>query len=550
MDTRLNKLIHALLVVLIILSVITANGFAASTTDSIKKEVKKIPEASETIKKDTTKQIRGKDVVKNLPVLSITSFKKKIDVAPGTVVLSRNPGAPPPTSARINFGDEITLSWVIVFKNVTTVRTQISGIGTVSPGTLATASDGTTYYSGEVTIRPSANTTYRLTATARPTSGNVRGTPRTNKSFSVTLLKPEFEILQPSVNDDTLEVEFSVRNTGDGDFRPTPIIVNYEIFGFGGRSNFSVTRGTFTTPRTGINKGQRFTLGSIPLGSFRDQLFAYQAMSIRVRVGANYILPLQEASEMFRHNWEESTITLNQGILDLLAPVTTCEVRLNNYNSSNPRIPRANDAYVHLNMMDMGGEPARFSVPAQRYRVRVTGRVTGHDYVDELVLFLINEIQGSGLSTGLLSIRNGKLGIHLEFPNSGSSEIKLGTVNDRSFDDGEVPDINIGRFTVDAWLTPSIHNNRVSYSSIQVDVPSVSASLTGRFDGLNPIIRRYLSDYVTNEIRNQLNSILGRSDIKTAIENGLADALGFGSRTINQIVSVRGSGNSITITYR
>lgn len=529
-----------------------AEGFGASAPDSAKTEVKKIPSASKSIKKDTTTQMRARDVVKNLPMVNVTRFKKKPDAAAGTMAAARRPGASEPTSASINYGDEITLAWTIEYRNVSDVRANISGVGNVNLGSSRTASDGTTYYTGEVTVRPNRDTTYRLTATARQNSANVSGSPRSTESFTVNLLKPELDILQPSVNDETFDVELSVRNSGDGDFRPTPIQVDYEVFGSLGSRNTSITTGSFSTPRAGIEKGRHITLGTISLESFRSQLYSYDAMSIRVRVGAYYVLPLEERNEMFRFPWEEHTITYSQDILDILAPATTCEVRLNNYNPANPRIPLANDSFVHLNMMGMGGEPSRFSIPSQRYRVRVTGRLTGHDYVDELVLFLINNISasGGGEGPGLLSIRNGKLGLHLEFPNSGNSEVKLGTLNDRTFDDGEVPDINIGRFNVDAWLTLAIQDNRLTYNRIEVEVPAISASLTGRFDGLNPIIRDYLSDYVTDAIRGQLNSILGRNDIKTAVENALASAINFGGRTINYLVSVRGSGSSIIITYR
>ncbi len=550
MNTRRNKTLYLLLSTFFLSLVIAADGFAASA-DAVKQEAIKKPSTSSTIKKDTTTMMRSRGMAEILPALAITSFKKRSDIAPGTMMMRVNPTGSTPTSAHIDYGDEITLAWTITFRNVTSVQARISGIGAVGLGPVHTASNGVTYYTGQVTVRPRNSTAYQLTATARPTSGNVRGTPQATKTFRVILRKPILDLVEPVVNDDTLAVQLSVRNSGRGDFRPTPIQVNYEVYGIDrGRPSPTIASGSYATARLGIEHGQTASLGSIDLASYRDQLFSHEAMGIHLRIGASYVLPLREETARFRHPWEDHTITINQGVLDLLAPVTTAEVRLNNYNPSNPRIPLANDSYVQFNMMGMGGEPARFSIPAQRYRVQVRGRVTGHLYVDELVLFLINRIEATGASTGLLSIRDGKLGIHLNFPNAGNSEIKLGTLNDHTFDDGEVPDLNIGGFAVSAWLTPSIRDNHISYSAIEVEVPPVSASLTGRFEGLNPIIRGYLSDYVTNAIRSQLNSVLGSSNIKTAIENGLASAVNMGSRHINRLVSVRGSGNSIIITYR
>jgi hypothetical protein len=546
-------MVWALFVAAAMLLASVGSGFAAQKKDVTGKQIKAPPSATESVQKSPTvkptMQMTAGSALDHRPRVTINSFKKKVEADPTMAMMTGPAGYTPPTSAEIDLGEEITLSWSISLHNTESLRTSISGVGNVNPGTARTASDGTPYYVGEKTLRPARTTTYTLTATARPTASNVSGTPTATKSFTVEVRKPVLDIVQPSVNANTLNVGLSVRNTGNADFRPTPLNVNYDVMGFGGRSNFSITNGSFTTARMGINQGQEVSLGSIDLSGFRDQLFAYQAMSIRVSVGANYVQPLEEASEMFRHNWDEHTITLNQGILDLLAPATSCEVRLNNYNAANPRIPRANDSYVHLTMMGMGGDPVPFSIPAERYRVRLTGRVTGHDYIDVVVLFLINEITSSNTGAGLLSIRDGKLGLHLEFPNAGGSEIKLGTLEDRNFDDGEVPDINLGAFSVDVRLTPCIRNNRISYSSIEVDVPAVSASLSGRFDGLNPLIRDYLSDYVTNEIRSQLNSMLGSPMVKTAIEEGLASALGMAG-TMNYLVSVRGSGNSITVTYR
>jgi len=554
MDTKRNMPVYFVLSAFFLFMVVVSDVFAASA-DAVKDEAIRKPSTPNTTRsipeRDTTTRMRTQGVAGMLPSLVITSFKKKVEVAPGTMAMRVNPNAPAPTSAQINYGDEITLAWTITFRNVTAVQARINGIGPVNLGTPRTASNGTTYYTGQVTVRPRNSTAYQLIATARPTSSNVRGTPQANKTFRVILREPAFNILQPEVDDGTLQVQLSVRNSGLGDFRPTPIQVSYEVYGnVGGRNAASIASGSFTTDRIGIEHGHRASLGSIDLSSFRDRLYSYPAMSIRLRVGASYVLPLRETSESFRHTWEAHTITINQGALDLLAPVTTCDVRLNNYNPSNPRIPLANDSYVQFNMMGMGGDPVRFSIPRQVYAVRVTGRLTGHAYVDEQVLVLINQIEASGASTGLLSIRNGKLGIHLNFPNSGNSEIKLGTLADRHFDDGEVPDLNIGSFTVDAWLTPTLRDNHISYSNIDVEVPTVSASLHGRFDGLNPLIRRYLSDYVTSAIRSQLNSIFSSDTVKTAIENGLANAVNLGSRQINRLVSVRGSGDSIIITYR
>lgn len=556
MNAKQKKQINVLLSVFIVLFIFTAGAFGASAPDSAKTKEKKFQgpsktTTSKTIKKDTTKQMRARDVLKDLPMVKITRFKKKVTSTPGTIMAARRAGSSAPTSASINYGEEITLTWIIEYRNVTNVRASITGLGNVNLGTQRTASDGTTYYTGEVTVRPDRSMRYRLTATARQKVKNVTGSPRSTKLFTVNLLKPEFDILQPSFNKENFEVAFSLRNSGEGDFRATPIQVDYEVYGSSGSRNTSITTGSFTTPRTEIESGRQVALGSISLESHRSQLYSYEAVSIRVRVGANYVLPLAEETETFRFPWEEYTAAFSQDFLDILAPVTTCDVRLNNYNSSNPRIPLANDSFVHLNMMGLGGEPSSFTIPAQRYRVRVTGKVTGHDYVDELVLFLINNIEasGGGDGPGLLSIQNGKLGLHLEFPNSGSHEIKLGTLNDRTFDDGEVPDINLGRFNVDAWLTLAIQDNRLTYSRIEIHVPTVSASLSGRFDGLNPLIRDYLSDYVTGAIQDQLNSILDSGNIKSAIENGLASALNL-TRTINYLVSVRGSGSSITITYR
>lgn len=486
-------------------------------------------------------------ILENLPKLQILSFKKKVEADPGTMMATR-PGYTEPTSAAIDLGDEITLSWAIEGCKVQSVTASLSGTGSVSPGTQTTTSEECLHFRGEKSLRPQRTETYTLTVNAQPESNNVTIHPQT-KTFQVEVRRPAFTILQPEVNQNELSVAFSVRNSGDGDFRNTPINVSYEVYGFGGRSNFSITTGSFRTSRMTIPRGNRADLGSISLAEFRDQLLYYDAISIRVVVGANYVQPLEEASEMFRHNWTNRTFTLNETMLSILDSISECEVRLNNYQAAGSGWPEVrNDSFIRF-AVGGTGSPIPFDLRAQSFTVRVTGKVSGHDYIEERVGMFINAITSfTPASEQLFEIRNGKLGIHLEFPNAGANEIKLGTRNGSNFDDGEVPDINIGAFPVDIWLTPCPSGNKISYNRIEVVVPTISASLTGRFEGLNPLIRDYLSGYVTDEVRRQLNSVLGAASIKRAIEDGIAGALA-GVR-INHLVSVTGAGDSITVVYR
>jgi hypothetical protein len=248
-------------------------------------------------------------------------------------------------------------------------------------------------------------------------------------------------------------------------------------------------------------------------------------------------------------------------MLSGLSTLSSCEVRLNNLLRRDGRVAAewpvaVGDCLISLfipGMREPFSQP--FTIPANVYTVRVTGSLSGHEYLEERVTFFIDGITAQVRDRpDLLYIRDGKLGFHLEFPNTGRSEIKLGTVNAHHvFLDDEIGDIDIGSFTVDALLTPTIRDERISYSSIEVIVPTINASIVGRFDSLNSILRDYLRDFVTGQVRSQLSSILGSAAIKTAVENGLTGAmtsLPGGGGAFTHLVSLRGSGNTITVTYR
>jgi hypothetical protein len=478
------------------------------------------------------------------PHLVIKYFRKAVD--PGRMALPGIGAAP--ESADIELGDRITLCWNIeTGGGEGSPTTELSGVGPVSPGTRSAAPDGTVNYRGEITLSPTTTTRYTLSAR--------RGALGTTRTYTVQVLRPAFDVLQPEINQSTLEAAFYVQNTGEAAFRAAPLNVEYEVLGFGGRSTFPITSGTFTTAPTAINRGQRVRLGAVTLEAHRARLLYYDSAYLFVRVRAAGTQPVESRREQFTHPWTNHTFTLNQETLNLVCMGSCCEVRLNNYLASGGHHPYArNDSFISMDIMDTHFDQ-RFNLRAETYTVRVTGRVSGHDYVNERVMFFINEITAlSRGRTDLFYIRDGKFGMHLDFPNSGHSEIKIGTVNDAGFQDGEIGDINIGSFTVDALLTPSINSadERISYSSIEVIVPEISASLVGRYDGLNPFIRDYLRDYVTGEVRRQLSSILEGGGIKRAIEQGVTGAMRSlpGGGTFSHLVRIEGSGNTITVTYR
>ncbi|WP_228857277.1 hypothetical protein [Desulfomarina profundi] len=496
----------------------------------------------------------GSSLLDRLPGMKILYFKEKKDTT--GLVFQPGDNSSSPDSMTIVAGEVVPLKWSVELHDVNNVETFIEGGSLLSPvrtGAYHTASDGTRTYDGEYSFHPTQDTRYILTAKAQSNSANVTGTITESREFTVRVRRPDLTVLPPVIDSESMTARILARNDGDGDFLESPVSVRYEIRAIRPHSSNQVSNSVFSSEPVAIAPGETVELGTISLNEFRDILLDYPTMQIDVSLYYPHYPVLIAGTDLqhFLHNWETRTIELSHSLLSLLTPLTTIEIELNNYLPERGGLPEIrDDSRMNFTIEGItGGGEYTFDIPSPVYVVRESRRVSGTHHTINIESRYAIYIDHITSANGVIQIRDGKIVIHIEFPNSGSSEIKLGRVSGGNFDDEAIPDIDLESFSVDVALTPTVSSGTLSYGAIDINVPVIDARVSGSFHGLNGFIRIFLRDYVTNTVRNQLNTILNSASVKTMIKSGLASVVNFGRSPVPHVVRVRGVGDTITIYY-
>jgi hypothetical protein len=507
--------------------------------------MKKLPgQGSETIKKFGT--MRG--TLHFQPRVTIISFHKK--PRPGMMMATGPSGdsgaSAGPQSTEIILGESITLSWTIKTTEMDDLTLTFNG-SFVSPGTMSTSGDDT-IYRGERTVSPETTTTYTLRATGRTEGG---GSQIAIKTFTVEVAAPSFNISTPSINQDNLTVSVAVRNNGDADFGPGPITVEYEVNAFARGASITPITGSFTTASMSIARGARADLGSFSLEDHRSRLMVFDDCRITLTVSGGADGP--RTSETFTHDWEVQTFEIDNGFMSLLSMMSSYDIRLNNYGGGvHPHV--ADDCHISVNLM--GTESTQtFNLGVYVAEVLVAIPPSPIPILQEIALY-VNSITASERGPAdLLSIRDGKLAIHLEFPNTGSREIKLGFHNwgrHDEFRDDPVADVELDAFTVDVLLTPVLSSGAITYGAVEVEADGVNATLIGALDDMlndSSLVQNFLNDTLRDTIVSYLSSVLDNSSMRTSFEDGIESGLHAAGLGITRILSVSGSGDTITVEY-
>jgi len=234
-----------------------------------------------------------------------------------------------PATPDISLGDEQTLHWRVYLKNIRDLRMEITPRIRITPLRKETAPEVITislpktdyigkeaWLEDKIRIRPEGTTTYILRVTGKGIGlGGVITPVEQTASVEVKVRRPKLEIVQPEVDEKNkelgsqflLKITFFAKNTGDGEFHPTPITVNYRIEGLRGTAAPAILKeGTFTTYKAiGIGIGQKVYLGEIKLyDSEREKFISYNELKIITRIGANYALPLEGDENTFIYRWK------------------------------------------------------------------------------------------------------------------------------------------------------------------------------------------------------------------------------------------------------
>ena len=523
------------------------SGLAASADSRKKKAATPL-----TIKKRTTQKKPGTstsspvgrvrmNASQIIPAVEINYFKRKITTPSGRSYVSfSGHGGGAPSSATINYGEYITLKWSIKTRNEEYVLVYVNGINVSSGLQQHTGSDGWTYYNGEKTFHPLGTATYTLRVIGKP------HTLTKTKNFTVNVPRAELDIQRPTVNQDNLNVTVSVRNRGDADVESARLQVYYAV----SRGSSRIATDSFETSPLNIrHRGRKVELGSFSLESHRAELLANRRAKIWLRV--SYTSKGIDVQKEFVHTWRPKTFAINNTLLSILNSLSGYDIRLNNYGGGvHPHV--AGDCHFSLTLIGSEAGSGNFNIDPYVEKILIAIPPSPVP-IKQAVAIYINHIVSTQTSpSDFLSVRDGKLVVHLNFPNSGSREIKTGLHNwgrHDQFRDDPIADVELGPFSVDVLLTPQLRDGKVSYSTVEVQTHDINASVVGALDGAlnrSGMVRRFLNRQINHIIVSYLTSLVGSDSIRTAFENGIANNL---PRDITRITDLTASGNTITVEY-
>ncbi len=486
---------------------------------------------------------RVKSNVLVTPSITIEYFKG--DVIPsgpaGSYVRLPGPaGGSVRDSITIKYGDSIKLKWRVKTCNEDDLMVYINDSCYSWNQRHESAGNGCTYWQGEKGFTPVHTTVYTL---------KVVGSPHRvirQKYFTVHVPRPKIDIQKPLVNQDNLNVTISMRNSGDADLESARLQVEY----FVNRKGTEITSGHFVTSPLNIRHGgPKVDLGSFSLDRYRTEVFADSSIKIKVRISCASAGIYQEKE--FLHHWKPKRFIIDNTLLSLLSSLSGYDIRLNNYGGGvHPYV--ANDCHFSLTIMGTEVGSGNFSIEPFVENVLIAIPPNPVPVRQQVAIYINNVVSSQTGASDFLSIRRGKLVIHLNFPNSGSREIKTGFHNwgrHNEFRDNPVGDVELGPFTVDVLLTPSLRNGKVSYNYVEVQTHDINASVVGALDrtlNRSGMVRRFLNNTISNIIVSYLTSLLSSDNIRTAFENGIANNL---PRNITRITGMINTGNKITIEY-
>ena len=481
------------------------------------------------------------------PSLRIARFSGNVERS--TVRDQVGPVIGAPTSARIALGEEIVLGWSIDVCRMQAVRIELSGLGDQPPGPRHEERDGCYRLAGQRPVRPQRTTVYRLSVSGTTVVGAGAAPAPVSAQFEVRVARPVLEAVEPLIDQGSLRITFRARNRGEADLVPSPVNVAYGVRGVVRGPWPLITEGRLRADRVAIARGQTVELGSITLPD-RRAAFSYDNVTVSVSIDPEGTPDLEAATGSFPYRWTPRTMTLTTAMLRTLGRVSSCRIRLNNYNpAGRPEPVAANDSFVVLNLA--GTEILnRFDIPPTRAVVRLAGSFTGQARPERVYGIFIRQIvtQLHGRDD-FFSIQDGKLVIRLVFPNAAGGEVKIGEVTDGVFRDDQVPDVGIGPFSAEMVLTPGLTSDLAHLTFVRsaVEVSALAPRLDGHPEALDPFIRDTLKTSVRDSIVGQLNAVLARPDIKRAFEVGFAGLTSIGDLTV--IRRVEGRGEAIVVTY-
>jgi hypothetical protein len=460
-------------------------------------------------------------------------------LAPSAVVS----GSTSSSTIRIDAGERITVRWTIRACHVRDIQAEISGIGPINPGSSTQINPNCVEMTNTRGFTPAMDAReIVMTATATSTAGMVGMRPRDSKRLGLEVRSARLSVLEPEINQETMGINFYITNDGNIDLPARPIQFSYAINRSGGGSLMS---DMITTSALVVPRGGRVQVASVTLPD-RAEALSTNGITMSLRAGANYARSADTAH--FEHEWDVSTYELSSGLVNLGLGL---EVRMNNQRPGTSRSedsrPMINDdSWIRvLSLSRSGGWDQQDLVFSPPY---IGGGGSGY-------YFFMNNLEAVRARNEFF-IRDGQFGIRIVFDTHREREVKgwrhtvFGPYNDDL-----APDINIGTLEIEVMLTPMLRSGRISYSTVTTNADIRITGWAGGWRGTGEFldwlanVNNYIENLARTSVRSNIQAMLGYDAVRTNIENAIADGLTTFGMDTGRIVSVRGAGDRIIISY-
>ncbi len=479
------------------------------------------------------------------PEITYLRFKKAVNntgtfsapaLAPGAASSSDRPA-----HVRADYGESVELACGFTTENVRTLRVKLvyenGSHSNLTPGDGRQTSDGKTHYSFTTHVLATQSQTLTLEVTGY--ANGAGGIAREEKDLELEVKSPVFQNRQAEFNNDTRQLTFRLKNAGNMDFPDDHNIrLEYRIVGMPG--NRQIEQQTRMIRHT-INRNQTIDLYTITLP---ESALAYPRFRAEVTVGGRCNgADLPEDENTYRYEWETHTFTINETLVDAFSSLFNGNVRINTFkqgqgNSSKHQPYDGDDSRINLTVAGPTGPRTVFdqAIPIPSFKFGTDGF--------EAVVFineLISEIDGRNL----FFIRDGKLGLRIEFDCSKNREIEVWARDAiaKRWVDSWLPDLDLRSFSIELMLTPSLAGQKLSYSNLNMNA-NVNLNMPGHR------VEHWLERVAAREIENGFAPVFDNASVKTTIEDTFASLLESPLFNIRYLVSVRGAGNTIVLTYR
>ena len=453
------------------------------------------------------------------------------------------------SSSVINYGDDLTLRWIIKGKNLGNLKLEIKpDIGQI-PLTRTDYFNEFFTIEGSKTIKPSQDTKYTIEVSSSGSVPRIDVDPRTGRRYEgppqviakdtkdlyITVKKPKIENIKPSVDQKTMKIKFFAKNTGNGDFISSPIEVKYSIIT--SLTGSSLAEGSFTTSNLTIRVGEQVELGNITLPD-RTKALNADSLLINVVLNPKYRAPLSQDVDYYEYVWERNRLIINNQLISIFGGLLSGTIRLNNFDGStgilshNPY--KADDSYIEI----MGNRTI-FSIPRFDYS---KGEI--YDYRG-----FVNDINASFSGQNAFAIEDGKIRLKINFETSGT-EIRGYEYTWGVWHDVSAPDYNFTQMDITVYFIPAFRNGKITYGDIQV-IPHIRGTFVGAWAAfLSERLERDIDDKIKNAIALKLKEILMSDSVRVRIENKIEESITKNPLfNIFRITNVVGEGENIIIEY-